>query len=199
MLFRSDNYLIGEVDAQAGQIFYTSIPYEPGWTVKVDGKKISEQFEETFTEDGTSIMRNYTDGGDGQIVILNALMGIRLSEGHHTIEMKYSPPGFNLGIILLILGIGAVVMFFIWDRKNNQVLILRKQGLVIDDNPPKAEKTPVKNIIKSKGAVSQTKLNEPKQEDKQEPELEFEYELESETKSEPDAGAVGADFSKKSD
>lgn len=194
-----DNYLIGEVDAQAGQIFYTSIPYEPGWTVKVDGKKVSEQFEETFTEDGTSIMRNYTDGGDGQIVILNALMGIRLSEGHHTIEMKYSPPGFNLGIILLILGIGAVVMFFIWDRKNNQVLILRKQGLVIDDNPPKAEKTPVKNIIKSKGAVSQTKLNEPKQEDKQEPELEFEYELESETKSEPDAGAVGADFSKKSD
>ncbi|MDE6788523.1 MAG: YfhO family protein [Ruminococcus sp.] len=159
-----DNRLVGEIDAQAGQVFYTSIPYEPGWTVKVDGKKIDECFEETFSEDGTSIMRNFTQSEEqysetGQVVILNALMGIRLPEGHHTIEMKYSPPGFNLGVILLIFGIGAVVVFFMWDRKNNQVYALRKQGLEIDYNPPKTEeKKPVKNIIKSKGAVAQVDI-----------------------------------------
>ncbi|MDE7364745.1 MAG: YfhO family protein [Ruminococcus sp.] len=145
-----NNYLVGEIDAQAGQIFYTSIPYEPGWTVKVDGKKVTEQFEETFSDNGTSIMRNFTDGADGQVVILNALMGIRLSEGHHKIEMKYSPPGFNTGVILLILGIGVVVLLYLSDRKNNQVLLLRKRGLEIDYDPPKPEKKQVKNIIKSK-------------------------------------------------
>lgn len=144
------NYLVGDVDAQAGQIFYTSIPYEPGWTVKVDGKKVSEQFEETFSEDGTSIMRNSTDGAEGQVVILNALMGIRLSEGHHTIEMTYSPPGFRMGVVLLILGIAVVVLLYLSDRKKNQVLLLRERGLAIDYNPPKTEKKPVKNIIKSK-------------------------------------------------
>ncbi len=152
-----NNYLVGEIDAQAGQIFYTSIPYEPGWTVKVDGKKVSEQFEETISDNGTSIMRNFTDATEGQVVILNALMGIRLPEGHHKIEMKYSPPGFNTGVILLILGIGVVVLLYLSDRKNNHVLLLRKRGLVIDYDPPKSEKKPVKNIIKSKVKVEDNK------------------------------------------
>lgn len=171
----TDSHLVGEIDAQAGQIFYTSIPYEPGWTVKVDGKKIDEQFEETFSEDGTSIMRNFTandaaydDSKPGQIVILNALMGIRLTEGHHTIEMSYSPPGFKTGVILLIFGIAVIVVFFMWDRKNNKVYLLRKEGLEIDYNPPKQEeKKPVKNIIKSKGAVAEIDIipEKEKQED----------------------------------
>lgn len=187
--------LIGEVDAQAGQIFYTSIPYEPGWTVKVDGKKVSEQFEETFSDDGTSIMRNFTDGGEGQVVILNALMGIRLPEGHHTIEMKYSPPGFKMGVVLLLFGIGILVVFFLWDRKNNKVYALRKQGLVIDYNPPQTEsKKPVKDIIKSKGAVAEVDITakEKKSDDNDDTlapsdvQLSEEYIKESENKSEKD-------------
>lgn len=157
------NRLVGEIDANAGQIFYTSIPYEPGWTVKVDGKKIDEQFEETFSDNGTSIMRNFTandanyNANEGQVVILNAFMGIRLPEGHHTIEMTYSPPGFKTGAVLLVFGIAALVLFFMWDRKNNKVYLLRKQGLEIDYNPPEKEvKKPVKDIIKSKGAVTKS-------------------------------------------
>ncbi|MDE5570307.1 MAG: hypothetical protein K2I82_06595, partial [Ruminococcus sp.] len=68
--------------------------------------------------------------------------------------------------ILLIFGIGAVVVFFMWDRKNNQVYALRKQGLEIDYNPPKTEeKKPVKNIIKSKGAVAQVDITAKEEKD----------------------------------
>lgn len=40
------NRIVGEIDAKEGQIMYTSIPYEPGWTVKVDGKKVDEFYYE---------------------------------------------------------------------------------------------------------------------------------------------------------
>lgn len=157
----TSNHLVGEIDAQEGQIFYTSIPYEPGWTIKVDGKKVTEQFEETFSEDGTSIMRNFTDNSEGSVVILNSLIGLRLSSGHHTIEMKYSPPGFNMGIVLLMFGIAAVVLLYLWDKKNNQVIALKEKGLVIDyDAPKETKKKPIKDIIKSKGAVAEVDISE---------------------------------------
>lgn len=164
----SDSRLYGEVDAAAGQILYTSIPYEPGWTIKVDGKKVDEAFTETFNDAGTSIMSNYTDVTEGSVCILNALIGVRLSEGHHTIEMKYTPPGFTAGIILLILGIAAVVVFWLYDKKNNPALIQfakdrenRRNGIV----PEPEKKSSGVQIIKSKGAVSDAKPDSDKKDE----------------------------------
>lgn len=47
-----ESRIVGEVDAKSEQIFYTSIPYEPGWTIKVDGKKVEQQFEEKLYSEG---------------------------------------------------------------------------------------------------------------------------------------------------
>jgi hypothetical protein len=47
-----ESRIVGEVDAKSEQIFYTSIPYEPGWTIKVDGKKAEQQFEEKLYSEG---------------------------------------------------------------------------------------------------------------------------------------------------
>ncbi len=151
-----DNYLTGEIDAQEGQIMYTSIPYEPGWTIKVDGKKVDPLYVEADTADGTKRMQNTVAGDLGSIVILDAMIGLRLPAGHHTVTMKYSPPGFNTGIILLLLGIAACVAFYITDRKSNPVMIAerkakerRKAGLP-EVNAADGKK-PVQ-IIKSKGS-----------------------------------------------
>lgn len=153
-----DDYLVGEVDAKAGQILYTSIPYEPGWTIKVDGKKVEEQFTDVINDAGMSIMTNATNGQPGEVVILNALIGLRLTEGHHTITMKYSPPGFKTGILFMILGIAAIVMFFIYDRKINPIMIqereareMRRKGIT----PPADPEAPKAKIIKSKGAIAE--------------------------------------------
>ena len=155
-----DNYLFGTVDAKAGQLLYTSIPYEPGWTIKVDGKKLKEKFTETINDNGASIMVNDTAGETGEYVVLNALIGLRLPEGHHTITMKYSPPGFRTGVVLLFFGIAACILFFITDRKNNIIMVqeranreMRRKG--IDPAEAEAQSVPVSKIIKSKGAVAE--------------------------------------------
>ena len=164
-----DDYLVGEVDAKAGQILYTSIPYEPGWTIKVDGKKVEERFEDIINDAGTSVMVNDTDGKDGEVVILNALIGLRLPEGHHTVSMKYSPPGFRTGCVFLVFGIAAIVLLFIYDRKNNMIMIqerelaeMRKKGIT---PPAEGKSVPVAQIIKSKGAITEKPLKQEKQED----------------------------------
>jgi len=164
----TESRIVGEVDAQPGQILYTSIPYEPGWTIKVDGKKMEEQFKDVINDAGTSVMTNYTDGGVGSVVILNAMIGLRLPEGHHTVEMTYSPPGFKSGVLLLLLGICAIAVFWWYDRKNNPAIIQkltaranRKNGI---SEEPEADTDEKKSsgvkIIKSKGAVAEKELSE---------------------------------------
>ena len=61
----------------------TSIPYEPGWTVKVDGKRVDNLIEETKNEDGSTTLSN-KDGDTGQIVVVDAMIGIRLNFSHGT-------------------------------------------------------------------------------------------------------------------
>ena len=78
-----------------------SIPYEPGWTVNVDGKK---------TE---------------YIEVAEALIGIKLAPGEHTVVMTYTPPGLTFGIITLIIGIVCIVFIYRYDKRNNKILIAR--------------------------------------------------------------------------
>lgn len=95
----SERYLKGDITAEDGQVMMTSIPYEPGWTVKVDGEKVEP------------------------VVLLNSLIGVKLTPGTHTVEMSFLPKGFKLGVFLLILGIFCLVVFCIYDRKHNKTLI----------------------------------------------------------------------------
>lgn len=163
----NDRFLTGDIDIKEGQLMYTSIPYEPGWTIKVDGKTVNELFSDSTMDDGTSLMVNNQNlGADalGSVVILNAMIGLRLPAGHHTVSMKYTPPGFNAGIVLLILGLALVVFFWFYDNKHNKVLIAereaaerRKKGL-----PEPAEETQksVGDIIKDKSSKKAKKAKE---------------------------------------
>lgn len=71
----------GNINASKDGIMYTSIPYYKGWKVYVDG----EQAE--------------------IIKIGNALCGVKLSSGSHTVEFKYFPYGLKLGLIISMIGI----------------------------------------------------------------------------------------------
>ncbi len=72
----SDTHIFGTIHADEDGIMFTSIPYDSGWTVKVDGQKV-----ETESIDGT-------------------LLYIHLSAGDHTVEMTYTPTGFIPGFII---------------------------------------------------------------------------------------------------
>lgn len=83
----------GTVVAKKDGLLYTSIPYEAGWNIYVDGKKAD------------------------LTLIGDALMGVRLSAGEHTIEFRYAPLHVYLGALLSITGVGMFVFACFMDRK----------------------------------------------------------------------------------
>lgn len=82
----SDTRIKGTIDAGEGGVLVTSIPYEEGWKLKVDGKKIE--------------IRELT--GD-------AWISTGLGAGVHEIELTYRPAGFINGLLLTILSILGLV------------------------------------------------------------------------------------------
>lgn len=168
----NDRYLEGKVTAKEGQILMTSIPYEPGWTVEIDGKKVDNLVYEQENDQGIKELFN-KDESVGQVVVLDSLIGIKLPAGEHTVSMKYTPPGFKIGVVTFILGIAALVVFYIYDRKNNRVIAAKRElrakakerkklGLPAgEETSGEEEKTEKKKvqIIKSKGAV-ESKISE---------------------------------------
>ncbi|MCD8346378.1 MAG: YfhO family protein [Lachnospiraceae bacterium] len=67
------NHVSGDIDVKEEGTLLLTIPYDEGWTILVDGK------ETDFSCVG------------------GALIGVHLSEGEHSIEMKYTPSGLWLG------------------------------------------------------------------------------------------------------
>ena len=161
----NDRYLEGTVNIDEGQLLFTTIPYEKGWTLTVDGKKADDLITEIKNEEtGTISYKNDFDAETGKVIMLESTIGLKLPAGEHTITMKYTPPGFTLGMFTLVLGIGIMIIFYRYDKKNNQVLIAlqkekerKKQGLSPEDTNESSEKKNVQ-IIKSKGAVSEQEL-----------------------------------------
>ncbi len=83
----TDTGLEGNVTVKEDGYLFTSIPYEKGWSLYVDGKKTEiEPFCQAF-------------------------IGARLSKGEHEISLKYIPEGFVAGSI--ISG-AAFVLFFLF-------------------------------------------------------------------------------------
>lgn len=68
----------GEIEVKKDGMLYTSIPYESGWTAYVDGEQV-----ETANVD-------------------NAMLALHLTKGKHTVEFKYTPAGFNAGLLISI-------------------------------------------------------------------------------------------------
>ncbi len=86
-----DTKLEGTITVQNAGLMYTSIPYEKGWKVYVDGEKA-----ETTPICGDS------------------LVGVALTPGQHTVVFKYTPAGFVPGLLLTILAI--ILLFLPYDK-----------------------------------------------------------------------------------
>lgn len=87
-----ENKINAYVNSGEGTIF-TSIPYDEGWKVYIDGKKVN-----TFE-------------------IGNALLGFDVTEGEHNIELKYEIPCFKIGCAISISSLGCVVIYYLLKKK----------------------------------------------------------------------------------
>ena len=72
--------LEGRIDVKHSGVLFTSIPYEKGWKVEVDGKKVETM--EAF----------------------NAFLAVPLTEGNHTITFTFLPKELVLGWIISTIG-----------------------------------------------------------------------------------------------
>ena len=133
-----DDHIEGTVTAEAEQILFTSIPYEPGWTIKVDGHKVcttgasDKERTGTFDENGKEIYKTEVHQA------LKAMIFVPLAAGTHTISMTYTPPGFVIGVFLMLIGIAMCVLFYRYDKKNNKVLVARANARKANAaHPPK--------------------------------------------------------------
>lgn len=80
--------LSGTITLQEGQMIMTSIPYDDGWTILIDGKKVNGQkFADTF-------------------------LAIECPAGKHTVQMHYTSPGVMKGIVICIISILIAVLYF---------------------------------------------------------------------------------------
>lgn len=87
----------GEIDVKQDGLFYTSIPYEEGWTAVVDGEKVEA-----------------TPVGD-------AMLAFPITKGEHTIELTYYPkgfwPGFAVSTACLLIFAGLCVLIYIFKKQ----------------------------------------------------------------------------------
>ncbi len=95
-----DTRIKGRFTAPRDCLVYTSIPYDKGWLVYVDGEKVSEE----------------------NIVSLgSALLAVKVKEGTHEIELKYEVPGLLGGIMISVVTVGLILAFTLFN------MLLRKK------------------------------------------------------------------------
>ena len=95
----------GNINVSEDGILYTSINYDSGWNVYIDGQKATKE--------------QIVDIGD------QALLGVYITKGEHTVSFKYVPQGLWLGCAISAV---TVIIFLL-------LIYILKSGL-FNFNPP---------------------------------------------------------------
>lgn len=91
-----DSHLSGTVTASRDGVLMTSIPYDSGWSVIVDGAEV-----EVFS-------------------VADGFLGVDLTTGTHTVTLTYRPKGLLVGMIVSTVSLIALVVLLIVLRAKKQ-------------------------------------------------------------------------------
>lgn len=100
-----------DVAVEEGEILFTTIPYDAGWSIMIDDEKVS--------------------GG----AAMNTFLVIPVPAGAHHIEMVYTPPGLHAGLIVGLVALMVTVFYYV--RRRNDKLMLQKTTVSIAQNENK--------------------------------------------------------------
>ena len=92
----NERYIKASINNKKKTLLFTSIVYEKGWKVKINGKKVNT------------------------IELPNGFTGIEVPKGNNTIEFKYIPIGFTLGMYTSILGFIFLICDIINKKKKQK-------------------------------------------------------------------------------
>lgn len=99
-----DTKLEGDIWADQEGVLFTSIPYDKGWTVKVDG--VQQEPKKIF----------------------DTFLSVNIPEGSHTISFSYEPEGLRLGAGITLFSILCLYGIF-WITHREERELKRKQEL----------------------------------------------------------------------
>ena len=87
-----DNELNGEIKLDKDGLLFVSVPYDKGWNIYVDGKKVPyKKLASTF-------------------------IGIDLKKGQHKIKMKFYPKGLIVGLLINFISILLTLLYIKEDK-----------------------------------------------------------------------------------
>ncbi len=90
------DYIKGRINIKDNNILYTSIIFDKGWQVKVNGKNKEP------------------------ILIADSLLGIELEKGENIVELKYYPRGFFIGITTSTGTLFIIIVYLFIKRYKNK-------------------------------------------------------------------------------
>lgn len=92
-----ETVISGTFKADENEVLYTSIPYDIGWNVYIDGKKV----------DSSKIFK-----------ISDAQIGVEVDAGEHEITFSFTPPGLKNSIIIsAVFTIFLLLLYIFKERK----------------------------------------------------------------------------------
>ncbi|MCM1114419.1 MAG: YfhO family protein [Clostridium sp.] len=92
----SDTRLEGEIVINENSYLYSSIPYDEGWSIYIDGEK-AETFE-----------------------IGSAMLGTTIKPGTHTVEYKYTPKGIGYGLLISAVTIAGAAGYLVYNKMKSR-------------------------------------------------------------------------------
>lgn len=113
----SDTSIEGTIEVMEDGVFLTSVPYEKGWTLKIDGKE-----------------QEIDPLGD-------AFVAAPLKAGTHKVELTYMPDGLIPGILMTLCGIGILIALSMIRRRKGE----KGSGTPLHPGPQAEEGLPLES------------------------------------------------------
>lgn len=158
-----DTYIKGRFTATKDSLLYTSIPYDAGWQVYLDGERVPEE----------KIVK-----------IGDALLGVIVDEGNHDVEFRYSVPMLKEGLLISAITLLMIAAYYLLKKLNKSKERIHYQPInqgyseyiffkTKEDTAPEQEtehteicaglpEYPVKEIISPRVTVHKEIINPPK-------------------------------------
>lgn len=124
-----DTIIKGTFNAESDEILFTSIPYDVSWNVYLDGKKVSE---------------------DKIVKISDSLLGVKVTEGEHTIQFVYEAKLLNETIIISSIFVILLLIRYILREKHLLIYKNKKDGfwdIVSKDESPNNDELVNEEIV----------------------------------------------------
>ena len=98
---QTDTTVEGTFSARERSILFTSIPYDDGWSVEIDGEPAAP----------SDIVK-----------IGDALLGVRVEKGNHSIRLHYTIPGMKAGLLISLATAVLLALYLLLFRRRRPTL-----------------------------------------------------------------------------